>query len=53
MLNRIEKERELAQKLVDYSCNVKSGEKVLITYSDTPSSFVEILREPLKIDSQS
>lgn len=47
MLNRIEKERELAQKLVDYSCNVKSGEKVLITYSDTPSSFVEILIETI------
>ena len=47
MLNRIEKERELAQKLVDYSCNVKAGEKVLISYSDTPSSFIEILIEEI------
>lgn len=47
MLNRVSRERELSQKLVNYSCNVKKGEKVLITYSDTPSSFIEILIEDI------
>jgi len=47
MLNRVNYERELAKKLINYSCKVKSGEKVLITYSDTPTTFIEILIEEI------
>lgn len=47
MIDRIAHEKNLAEKLVNYSCNVKQGEKVLITYSDTPSSFIEILIEEI------
>lgn len=47
MINRINLEHILAEKLIDYSCNIQSGEKVLITYSDTPSSFIEILIEKI------
>lgn len=47
MLNRINLEHILAEKLTDYSCNIQSGEKVLVTYSDTPSSFIEILIEKI------
>ena len=42
MFNKVNKEQELANKLVNYSCKVKSGEKVLITYSDTSNSFIEL-----------
>lgn len=47
MINRIAREKELASKLVNYSCKVKAGEKVLITYSDTPTSFIELLIEEI------
>jgi len=47
MLNRINLEHILAEKLTDYSCNLKSGDKVLVTYSDTPTSFIEILIEKI------
>lgn len=47
MINRIERERELAKKLVNYSCHVNPKEKVLITYSDTPTTFIEILIEEI------
>lgn len=43
MLDRIKKERELAIQLLDHSCKVEPNEKVLISYSDTPTSFIEIL----------
>ena len=43
MLDRIKKERELAIQLLDHSCKINSGEKVLISYCDTPTSFIEIL----------
>ena len=45
MFNKLTQERLLAEKLVNYSCNLKAGEKVLITYSDTPNSFIENLIE--------
>ena len=47
MFNKVSKEQELAEKLVNYSCNVKKGEKVLITYSDTSNSFIELLIEEI------
>ena len=47
MLNRLTHERELAKKLVEHSCKIKENEKVLISYSDTPSSFIEILIEEI------
>ena len=45
MFNKQSHEKLLAEKLVNYSCSVKAGEKVLITYSDTPNSFIESLIE--------
>jgi len=47
MFNKLSHERMLAEKLVNYSCSVKAGEKVLITYSDTPNSFIENLIEEI------
>ena len=47
MFNRIEKERILAEKLVRYSCDIKYNEKVLVSYSDTPSTFIETLIEEI------
>lgn len=47
MFDRINYERNLAEKLVNYSCKVKANEKVLITYSDCPHSFIEILIEEI------
>jgi aminopeptidase len=47
MYNKINGEKELANKLVNYSCNVKKGEKVLITYSDASNSLIEILIEEI------
>lgn len=47
MFNRIEKEKMLAKRLVEYSCNIQTNEKVLISYSDTPTTFVEILIEEI------
>lgn len=47
MFNRIEREKKLAKQLVNNSCKIKSGEKILITYSDTPSTFIEILIEEI------
>ena len=47
MINRVERERELAKKLVNYSCHINPKEKVLITYSDTPATFIEILIEEI------
>ncbi len=49
MFNRYEEERKLAKMLVNYSCRVKSGEKVLITYSDCPDSFIERLIEEVSL----
>jgi hypothetical protein len=37
MYNKLTGEQKLAEKLVNYSCKVQKGEKVLITYSDTPN----------------
>ena len=47
MYNKLNGERELAKKLVEHSCKIKSGEKVLITYSDTSNTFIEILIEEI------
>ena len=47
MFNRINFEKELAHKLVNHSCKLKENEKVLITYSDTPNSFIELLIEEI------
>jgi len=47
MYNQIEGERELALQLIKNSCKVEKGEKVLVTYSDTPDSFIEILIEEI------
>ena len=47
MFNKITQEQLLADRLVDYSCSVKPGEKVLITYSDTSTSFIETLIEKI------
>jgi len=47
MFNRLTGEQKLAEKLVNYSCKVKEGHKVMITYSDTPSTFIEILIEEI------
>lgn len=47
MFNRVEKEKLLAEKIINNSCRVQSGEKVLITYSDTPTTFIEILIEEI------
>ena len=48
MLNIINKERELAKKLIEHSCNINSNEKVLIIYSNTPSTFIENLIEEIQ-----
>ncbi len=45
MYNNLLDEEKLAEKLVNYSCKVKKGEKVLITYSDCPDTFIECLIE--------
>ena len=45
MIDRYAREKELAKQLVEKSCKIKPNEKVLITYSDTPTSFVERLVE--------
>ena len=47
MFNKVTQEQVLAEKLVNYSCSVKKGEKVLITYSDTSNSFIESLIEEI------
>ena len=47
MLNRISREKELAKKLVEHSCKIKKNERVLITYSDTPTTFIETLIEEI------
>lgn len=47
MFNKTNKEIELAQKLINYSCKIKKDEKVLISYSDTPDRFIEILIEEI------
>lgn len=47
MFNRVEKEKLLAQRLIENSCKVQPGEKVLITYSDTPTTFIEVLIEEI------
>ena len=47
MFNKVSKEEELAKKLVNYSCKVQKGEKVLISYSDTSNSFIELLIEKI------
>lgn len=38
-----EREKQLAKTLVNYSCQVKRGEKVLIEYSDCSNSFLQCL----------
>jgi len=47
MFDRISQERILANKLVNYSCKIKPHEKVLISYSDCPHSFIELLIEEI------
>lgn len=47
MFNKVAHEQVLADKIVNYSCKVNKGEKVLITYSDTSDSFIEILIEKI------
>lgn len=47
MFNKLSHEQQLAQSLVNYSCKVKQGEKVLITYSDTSNSLIETLIEEI------
>ena len=47
MYNKVSNEQKLAEKLVNYSCRVQKGEKVLVTYSDTSNSFVELLIEEI------
>ena len=47
MYNKISSEKELAHQLVNYSCNIQPNEKVLITYSNTSNSFIEILIEEI------
>lgn len=38
-----EREKILAKKIVNYSCNIKKGEKVLIEYASTTNSFLTCL----------
>ena len=47
MFNQLLAEEHLAEKLVNYSCRVQPGEKVLITYSDCPDTLVEALIESI------
>ncbi len=47
MYNKLHGEKELAEKLVNYSCKVQKGEKVLVTYSDATNSFIELLIEEI------
>ena len=47
MFNILIEEQKLAKKIVEYSCNIKPDEKVLISYSDTPDSFIEFLIEEI------
>lgn len=47
MFNKVTHEQILAKELVNYSCSVKKGEKVLVTYSDTSPSFIETLIEEI------
>jgi aminopeptidase len=47
MFNKISEEIKLAEKLVNYSCKVKENEKVLVTYSNCPDSFIEALIEEI------
>lgn len=47
MFNKLLAEEKLANKLVNYSCHVNPGEKVLITYSDCPDSLIECLIEEI------
>ncbi len=47
MYNKLIHEEFLAQKLVNYSCKVKPGEKVLITYSDCSDDLIECLIEEI------
>ena len=47
MYNKINSEKELALQLINHSCRIGKGEKVLITYSDTSNSFIEILIEEI------
>jgi len=47
MYNKLNGESKLAEELVNYSCRVQKGEKVLITYSDAPNTFIELLIEEI------
>ena len=47
MYNKLNGELALAQELVNYSCRVQKGEKVLVTYSDAPNTFIELLIEEI------
>ncbi len=47
MYNQLMDEEKLAKKLVNYSCKVKPNEKVLVTYSDCPNTFIECLIEEI------
>ena len=47
MFNIIDAEQILANKLVTHSCKVQQGERVLVSYSDCPDSFIETLIEEI------
>ena len=47
MYNKLNGEHKLAEELVNYSCRVQKGEKVLVTYSDAPNTFIELLIEEI------
>lgn len=47
MFNKLPREQELAHNLVNYSCRVKENEKVLVTYSECPNTFIELLIEEI------
>lgn len=52
MLDKYKLQQKLSKLLVNHSCKVQSGEKVLITYSDTPDEFIQILIEEIyKLDA--
>ena len=52
MFNILDAEKKLARNLVHHSCRVSKDERVLITYSDTRSSFIEaLIEEIVKVDA--
>ncbi len=47
MYNTIEQSIKLANRLVNYSCKVQAGEKVLITYGDCPDTLIQAIIEEI------